>query len=289
MNLIISSPHGGHVAPDSVPDRDVSFMNNANKSSSSSYPSSSSSPSSSPSSSSPSKIVYAINDQKVAPPIITKPDDFTLELSLLLADELMQMSGKRPHVVINHLHRRKMDANRNKEEATLNFPEMVEAWMDYHNFIQNAISGMNGQGLFLDMHGQQHSHGWVELGYLIPSTVLRSGDLNSYSSQSSIYHLSRNFDHGFEDLVRGPASLGAFLQVEGIETVPSPGQLSPEGRGYFKGGYNTRRYGSHTGGQIDAIQIESPCRVLNSENVATYAKSLAKAVFRYLIHHQYIN
>ena len=49
------------------------------------------------------------------------PDLFKALLSLFLfctSDALYEEFGERPHVIINNLHRSKLDANRDKPEAT---------------------------------------------------------------------------------------------------------------------------------------------------------------------------
>ena len=72
-----------------------------------------------------------------------------------------------PYVVINNLHRIKLDANRDKPEATFGEPIPEEAWEESHRLIDQFKSDIDGQGLFLDMHGHGHENNWAELGYLI--------------------------------------------------------------------------------------------------------------------------
>ena len=44
-----------------------------------------------------------------------------------------------------------------------------------------------------------------------------------------------------EDLVRGPNSIGAFLQNSGYDTVPSPTNMDAGGGEYYDGGYSLKR------------------------------------------------
>ena len=64
--------------------------------------------------------------------------------------------------------------------------------------------------------------------------------------------------------------------------VPSEEYPSPGDGKYYTGGYITRTYGSLEGGQVDAIQIESP-RILRGGDAKmdAYVKALAKVVVRF--------
>ena len=45
---------------------------------------------------------------------------YTYTIATLMADELDSLTGDRPHIIYNQLHRSKLDANREVNEATLN-------------------------------------------------------------------------------------------------------------------------------------------------------------------------
>ena len=75
--------------------------------------------------------------------------------------------GEYPYVIINNLHRSKLDANRDKPEATFGEEVPEVAWNEYHNFIDRAKAEISGPGLFIDVHGHGHDNNWAELGYLI--------------------------------------------------------------------------------------------------------------------------
>ena len=71
------------------------------------------------------------------------------------------------------------------------------------------------------------------VGYLISGSNLDSG--NFVAEDTSIYHVSTISSHTFEDLLRGDASYGHFLEEEGYECVPSPTNNGPDGELYFSG------------------------------------------------------
>ena len=87
--------------------------------------------------------------------------------------------GEYPYVVINNLHRSKLDANRDKPEATFGEEVPEVAWNEYHNFIDRAKAEISEPGLFIDVHGHGHANNWAELGYLIKYVRVYVQDLIS--------------------------------------------------------------------------------------------------------------
>ena len=61
-----------------------------------------------------------------------------------------------PHVIICHLSRKKLDANRDISEAAEGNEHSELAWNEFHMFIDIAISSIEGRGLYIDIHGQSH-------------------------------------------------------------------------------------------------------------------------------------
>ena len=188
-------------------------------------------------------------------------------------------------MIICNLHRSKLDANREIKEAAFGNEAAENAWRLYHQKIKDARNAIKGNGIVLDMHGQSHKEGWIELGYLIYSKYLDRLD-NGMSKKSSIKTLTQRAGDmmppvSFIELISGNASLGGYLQKEEYSVVPSPSNLSPNGGGYYSGGYITRAYGSLSGGAIDAIQIESPRTLRGRYNGPDYAKHLASAIYEF--------
>ena len=50
-------------------------------------------------------------------------------------------------------------------------------------------------------------------------------------------------------------------------------------------GYTTQTHGSHKGGKIDAIQLETPKHLRNELNSPGYAQDVASAIYQYLYLH----
>lgn len=191
-----------------------------------------------------------------------KNDARTQQLARLIAEALAD-GEERPHLVINLLHREKLDANRPIEDAAEGDARAEAAWNAYHDLIDQAradVIASHGRGLLLDVHGHSHDEPRVELGYLITSTELALDDeaFETLADDSSIRHLADASALTFAELVRGPTSLGARLDAAGYAAMPSPRFVAPHGLPYFSGGYTLRRHGSRDGKPVDAIQLEAP-------------------------------
>ncbi|MFT7452087.1 MAG: hypothetical protein ACI9VN_002816, partial [Patescibacteria group bacterium] len=193
-------------------------------------------------------------------------DAYTQEIARGISETFYEETGCYPHVVINLLHRKKLDANRDLEEAAGGFPISEQAWYAYHEFIDSAkVQVMNnyGRGLYLDLHGHAHDIQRIEIGYLLTKDELQLTDVElnteEYIQESSIRSLAseniQSLDHA--DLLRGTSSLGTLLGDKGFPSVSSSASPYPlASEPYFTGGYNTRRHGSKEGGNIDGMQLE---------------------------------
>lgn len=255
LPIILSAPHGGHESPATLPDRNCSGC-------------------------------------------VTVKDSYTQELAREIAAALIFKTGCYPHLIINKLHRKKLDANREIIEATDSNSATEVYWHNYMNFIDSAkrsISSKYQKGIFLDIHGHGHAIQRIELGYLLSSSDLRKSDsvLNSLPTnlKTSILNLrySTLTSQPLSELIRGKHSFGSLINAKGFPTVPSDSIPFPlVGEPYFNGGYNTRRFGSQTGGTIDAIQIEHNWDVRANPSIrARLADSLAQVILDFLELHYF--
>ncbi len=218
----------------------------------------------------------------------TVGDSNTQELTRLVAQALTDMTGYSPHVIISRLSRKKLDANRELDEAAEGDKIAEKAWLDYHGFIDAAkqeVTASWGAGLYLDVHGHGHRTPWIELGYLIGPNTLNGSDskLNSIR-RYSLRTLTNHSVMPLSEVVRGRKSLGGLLESRGYRAVPAPGDPGPGQASYFSGGYSTFRHGSYFDGPISAIQIEHPKQGVR-DNVAdqqVYARHLAEALIEYM-------
>lgn len=173
--------------------------------------------------------------------------------------------GKHPHVVINRLHRVKLDANRDLIEGACGDAEAEIAWQEFQDFIsiaKNRVQEDFGKGWYTDVHGHGHAIARLELGYLLTTADLLLSDAaldanSAYENKSSIRTFSAQSPLAFSALLRGAAGLGTLLASAGYPATPSQQDPAPAaGDEYFNGGYNTSAHGCSAGGNICGIQIE---------------------------------
>merc|ERR1719427_179166 len=184
---------------------------------------------------------------------VLEGDDHTRELGEVVAASICHYLGKCPHVIFCNLKRSKLDANRNISVAAQGNPEAEKVWNDYHGFIEEA-KRVEGEGVVIDLHGQSHLQNSTELGYLLSTRDLNTG--NYEEERSSIKHLARRLGTRGKEIITGLHSLGAYLEREGYKALPSPRQTSPGPDQYFTvslGGFTVETHGSRDRGRFDAI------------------------------------
>ena len=212
-------------------------------------------------------------------------DDNTDILIREIQAEIFALTGCYAHVIINNLHRSKLDPNREQSEATCGDTDAIDHWNAWHNFIDQASASVEanwGKGLYIDLHGQSHTIPRIEIGYNITANQLNSGNLNSTTNinRSTIKNLvSNNLNNlTHEQLIRGNTSLGEMFQdapavfynnnvnpgcgvTSGYRAVPSASDYGntscddtrPHSNAYFDGNfYNNRRHGSGNGSGTSA-------------------------------------
>jgi hypothetical protein len=196
--------------------------------------------------------------------VTTSMDLNTQELARDIQVAYHKQTGWYPHVIMNCLHRKKLDANREIVEAAQGNVYAVQAWNEFQTYIDTAaavVTRQFGGGFYVDLHGHGHTIQRLELGYLLTGSMLSLSNsvLNSpyYASVSSIRSYTSNTLLTFSELLRGEGSLGSFFEYKGYSAVPSILQPSlGAGDPYFDGGYNVDRHGSAHGGTISGVQIE---------------------------------
>ena len=233
--VIYTAPHGGSLTPSDIPDRTASRCGGS---------------------------------------ATTATDLNTVELVRAMQQRHFARYGTYPHIIINHLARRKLDANRLETEAACGDPTAVRALTEWHAFIDAAkttVRQTSGKGWYMDMHGHGHAKQRLELGYLLTSAQLSLSDAaldanRAFQDTASMRTVSEAAPIAFSVLLRGATSLGSLYAANGIPSIPSASDPSPGADEYFTGGDNTRRHtcgeeanalGGATGGQICGVQIES--------------------------------
>jgi hypothetical protein len=254
LPLIFAAPHGGSLTPADIPGR---------------------------------------TDARCGDAVVTVRDLETAELAVAVLQAFLARTGHAPHVVINRLHRDRLDANRPLAAGACGSPPAELAWREYHGFVEAArarVLAASGSGFFTDLHGHAHAIQRLELGYGLTGAALRGSDASldaadSLERGSSIATFSRASPLSFSAALRGASSLGALLEREGYPAVPSLAQPAPrEGESYFSGGYSTDRHGCAAGGAICGVQLEANFTGVRDTpaNRERFARTLVEAYLAYL-------
>lgn len=233
--VILTAPHGGALAPASIPDRLAAACGGA---------------------------------------ATTGTDLNTVELAKAMQAGYFARFGAYPHVVVMHLARRKVDANRVGQESHCGNADAGIANQQWHDFIDAAkrtVLLSHGRGWYMDMHGHRHEIQRLELGYLLTGGQLELDDAVldatlALEDTASIQTMSRTSSLSFSAMLRGESSLGTLYVENGFRALPSSSEPKAAGNPYFSGGDNTRRhscgaeatpFGGASGGMICGVQIEA--------------------------------
>ena len=250
LPLIFTAPHGGLLAPESIPVRTQTACGTGD--------------------------------------FATVTDANTQDLARRIRAVFAE-TGRHPHIIINRLSRSRLDANRAIGMAACGNADAERAWNEYHDFVAAAraqILDAYGKGWYTDLHGHGHAVPRLELGYGISASTLRLSDAQldasaSTEDASSIRVMSELSPISFAEMLRGPQSLGTLFAAAGYPSVPSQDDPAPDAdEAYFSGGYNTTRYGCSSSGPICGVQIEMHYAGVRDtpENRQAFAEAL-KAVY----------
>lgn len=219
-------------------------------------------------------------------------DANTQELGRVIAEVIEQRAGEAPHLVVCHLHRSKLDANRDLPEAAQGNAVAAKAWQEHHGCIEKACQtavAQHGFAFLIDLHGHGHPEARVELGYLhAPEDLANCPDQISsedFVRKGSLAWLAERVPSGYADLLYGPYSLGALLEARGFLATPSPRMPVPS-TPFFRGGYTVARH-CQPSAAVMGVQIEANRPKLRDTeaNRLRFAEALCSALEQFLITH----
>lgn len=216
-------------------------------------------------------------------------DPFVEELGAQLADEVERLTGRPVHLVVNQLHRSKLDANRSRLEGARQDPVATQAWEDYHGFLlaarQAVIEGC-GRGLLIDLHTNGRAGYRIEFGYGLTTEDLAQDNAHlnreAYVRRSTLRALAGQGPTSHADLIRGTLSLGGLMSSMGFGAEPAPDRPVPDGQPYYNGGYTIFRHGSLYGSPVDAVQVEVSYDLLRPAARANLVRALAAAALTFV-------
>ncbi|MBK9981016.1 MAG: hypothetical protein IPP15_01095 [Saprospiraceae bacterium] len=258
LPIIISVPHGGLVAPASIPDR---TCNNPT----------------------------TVTDGRTIE--LARQIDTALFNLTGCHPHLIICYLKRTKVDCN---RNLADGACGNSEAETAWTEF-QHFIDTAQFIvQNQYSD---KSLYIDLHGHGKMPHRLELGYGLSGADYNNTDsvLNtpSYIAASSIANLVNTNVSGstHAELLRGINALGTMLANAGFPSVPSRQSPNTGGFPYFNGGYNTFNHTSLSAGNtVNRLQIECDSTVrFGYLNRKKFADSTASILVRYLFIHENVN
>ena len=194
----------------------------------------------------------------------TAADSYTRQISELLQAKILANYCKVPFLVINHLHRIKLDANRNISEAAQGNATAEEAWFQFHNLTNYAQQELRTQfgttnvtnyprnnrvytgikSLLVDVHGYSgydwtpnDGAPWIQWGYRLSDDDSLNPDKYCPLDRRSNY-TAGTFTHArwmpgqsYECVVRGQGSLASRVATEIDARDGLPGQLATCGHG----------------------------------------------------------
>ncbi len=223
---------------------------------------------------------------------VTDMDLNTQELARAVAAEFLQRTGHYPHLIASHLHRVKLDPNRDIKEAAQGQPLAERTWMEYHAAIRGALAAAvarHGFAFLVDLHGHGHPIARIELGYALDAAQLNQTnaafDAAELITLSTLRDLHARVGGKPSDLLRGPGSLGDLFARGGIRAVPSPQEPQPDGNPFFSGGYTVRVHAAAPDTpKVDGLQIETYRTGLRdtAENRARFARVTVDALTRFI-------
>jgi hypothetical protein len=255
MPLVISVPHGGHLEPETIPDRTCNNPTTVTDS-------------------------YTIE--------LARQLDTALFNLTGCRPHLIICNLKRTKVDCNRDLADGACGNQEAETAWTEFQHFI----DTAQSISEASA--EGKTFYIDLHGHGKPILRLELGYGLSASDLNNTDsflnLPAQLASSSIQALAANnaTDLSHAELLRGEFSLGTLLANAGFPAVPSQQTPNPDTTAYFSGGHNTS---NHTcispGNTVNGLQLECHQTVRFSyAGRKLFADSLAQILARYLNFHQ---
>ncbi|MCF8435607.1 MAG: hypothetical protein K9G57_02080 [Ignavibacteriales bacterium] len=231
------------------------------------------------------------NDMKDRTKGRVNQDIKTLELSLSIINSIHKKFEKTPYAVINRIHRKKLDPNRDREAAAQGDSTAEKYWSIFHDYISASINealDRFGYCLYFDIHAHKNKVDRIELGYLLDASILALPDseLNDevFVEKSSYRLMTRHTGKSLAELIRGKTSFGQMLIEQGYETVPSKKIPSPITEDYFAGGFNTETHSVIKKGVIAAMQIETHFKGIrdSKENILNFGQKFSEILYNYM-------
>lgn len=193
-------------------------------------------------------------------------DDGTLEIVRQVSDNIYQLIGARPYIVIADFSRKYIDANRPAGLRAYENPNAQPYYDFYHSrireYIQEIKQRFGAHAILVDVHGQGVDGSTVYRGTCDHLTVKKL--------------IARDGNDAFT----GPLSILGVLAQKGNTIYPKNNDQESDEDSNFSGGYTVQAYGSHNQNGIDALQLENGWE-LRRDGRAKFSKDLADALVQF--------
>ena len=164
------------------------------------------------------------------------------------------------------------------------------AFHDYTDTAIALATKQFGGCLYIDLHGHGHPVQRLELGYLLKESEMQEfktdNSVESSAKKSSLQNLIKNSNGklDFKMLMIGTNAFGTMMANEGIPSVPSQQDIAPNAdEKYFNGGYNTSRYTSSKYPNCFGWQIETNYKgVRDGKGIPVFARAFVKVIPEFL-------
>merc|ERR1711892_1330058 len=280
-NLVISVPHGGVLGSDTSPAGNLVCESG-----------------------------HVIETRKgtMAYPIKTYARDAATDIIAEDMKNILSKDGLSPHIVECHMHRSKVECNRNMVEIAVQEIGQEAEFIHsvYHGWISEAIEMGKTCGnvpgvLLVDLHGHGHTHEYIELGFRLKAELLNeisnekveSRDWTSIVTSTAKHEftmrhlLKRRFGKNSESIKEaliGDASFSGCISsqlakvdiLSDVQCLPSLQRPYPGRLGYYTGGHTVREHCK--GKRVDSVQVELPISVRTQAADKREAATLALAL-----------
>lgn len=279
-NLVISVPHGGTLGSDTSPAGNLVCE---------------------------SGHILETRKGTMAHPIKTYARDAATDVIASDMKNILSKDGLIPHIVECHVHRSKVECNRDMSEIAVQHLGKEGEFIHsvYHGWISEAIemgktSGAVPGVLLVDLHGHGHTHDYIELGFRLKAELLNeisnekveSRDWRSIVTSSAKHDftmrhlLKRRFgtnNESVKEALIGDASFSGCISrqlakldiLSDVQCLPSMQRPYPGRLGYYTGGHTVRQHCKAK--RVDSVQVELPISVRTQTDEKREAATLALA------------
>jgi hypothetical protein len=244
MPLIISAPHGGSIAPDSIPDRNC--LNAINTTDLNTI-----------------ELLFAIDS-------VSKKDFGIQPYFVVTHLKRIKLDQNRdfPEASCN---------NNQVFPFWKNYHESIDTLI-------KLIVAKYKQCLFIDLHGHGHTKQRLELGYLVNGNALRNPSTIIPSQTSMFHLLQQNNSITVQQLLTGPNAFGTLIAAKNFPAVPAAQIPAPTVvDDYLDGGFNTERFTGAAYPKVFGWQVECNNTGVrdNKTNRAIFAKAFMQSIMQF--------